>query len=100
MRGMIKDAAAEGFGEYRTHHLLADQVAATYNWNNNSMMRFFEKMKDNLDPNGILAPGKNGIWPAKYRGKGWELGEDDLGTRTQGLEVSHSTSKAYQQPKL
>lgn len=21
-----------------------------------------------LDPNGILAPGKQGIWPARYRG--------------------------------
>jgi len=31
MRGMIKDAAAEGSGEYRTHLVLPDQVAATYN---------------------------------------------------------------------
>ncbi|KAJ9149489.1 putative Alpha methylacyl-CoA racemase [Pleurostoma richardsiae] len=100
MRGMIKDAAAEGFGEYRTHHLFADQVAATYNWNNSAMMRFFERVKDTLDPNGILAPGKNGIWPAKYRGNGWELGEGDLGVRTQGLEVAHSTSEDRKQSRL
>lgn len=92
MRGMIKDAAAEGFGEYRTHLLLQDQVAGVYNWNNSSMMRFQEMLKDTLDPNGILAPGKSGIWPKKYRGKGWELGEGDLDSRSEGQAVSHTTN--------
>ncbi|OQV05102.1 FAD binding domain-containing protein [Cladophialophora immunda] len=91
MRGMIKDAAAEGFGEYRTHLLLQDQVAGVYNWNNSSMMRFQEMLKDTLDPNGILAPGKSGIWPKKYREKGWELGEGDLDSRSEGHAVSHNT---------
>ncbi|KAI1618243.1 vanillyl-alcohol oxidase [Exophiala viscosa] len=91
MRGMIKDAAAEGFGEYRTHLLLQDQVAATYNWNNSSLLRFQELLKDTLDPNGILAPGRSGIWPKKYRGKGWELGAGDLESPSEGDEVSHKT---------
>ncbi|KAJ9493574.1 hypothetical protein H2202_010948 [Exophiala xenobiotica] len=91
MRGMIKDAAAEGFGEYRTHLLFQDQVAATYNWNNNSLLRFQELLKDSLDPNGILAPGRSGIWPKKYRGKGWELRGDDLESRTEGEECVLST---------
>lgn len=94
MRGMIKDAAEAGFGEYRTHLLLSDQVAGTYSWNNNALMRFHESIKDTLDPNGILAPGRNGIWPRKYRNKGWELGENDLEPRTQGLDVSHKTRAA------
>lgn len=90
MRAMISDAAAEGFGEYRTHLLLQDQVAATYNYNNNALMKFHEQLKDSLDPNGILAPGKNGIWPRKYRGKGWELGADDM-HRSEGEAVQHKT---------
>ncbi|KAI2617187.1 vanillyl alcohol oxidase [Hypoxylon sp. NC1633] len=78
MREMIAECAALGFGEYRTHLLFADQVAATYNWNGSALMRFNESIKDVLDPNGILAPGRNGIWPKRFRGKGWELGFDDI----------------------
>ena len=73
MRGLVKDAADAGFGEYRTHILLMDQVAGTYNWNDGALLKFHEKIKDALDPQGILAPGRSGIWPARYRGRGWEL---------------------------
>jgi len=38
-------------------------------------------IKDALDPNGILAPGRNGIWPRDYRGKGWELAGEDAEVR-------------------
>ena len=35
MRELISEAAKMGYGEYRTHLVLQDQVARTYNWNNN-----------------------------------------------------------------
>jgi hypothetical protein len=35
LRELISEAAKMGYGEYRTHLVLQDQVAATYNWNNN-----------------------------------------------------------------
>ena len=69
VRLLIDEAAAEGYGEYRTHLAFMDQIAATYNYNNNSLMRLNERIKDALDPNGILAPGKSGIWPKHLRGK-------------------------------
>ena len=31
------------------------------------MRRFNETLKDAIDPNGILAPGKSGIWPKRLR---------------------------------
>ncbi|KAL1992451.1 hypothetical protein VTN49DRAFT_4483 [Thermomyces lanuginosus] len=73
IRKMIDECAEAGYGEYRTHILLADQVMHTYSWNGKSLLRFHEQIKDALDPKGILAPGRNGIWPRKYRGQGWEL---------------------------
>ena len=79
MREMIAEAAGEGFGEYRTHVLFQDMVASTYSWGGNALMRFNETIKDALDPNGILAPGRNGIWPRRFRGKGWEI----LGTEVE-----------------
>lgn len=82
MREMITECAKKGFGEYRTHILFADQIARTYSWGDQALLRLNETIKDALDPNGILAPGKNGIWPKSYRGKGWELGENDLTMKT------------------
>jgi 4-cresol dehydrogenase (hydroxylating) len=66
-RLLVKEAAAEGYGEYRTHLSFMDDVAATYNFGGNSLLKLNEAVKDALDPNGILAPGKQGIWPRTLR---------------------------------
>lgn len=73
LRAMVDDAAALGYGEYRTHLALMDQVAGTYGWGGGALAKFNDRVKDCLDPNGILAPGRCGIWPARYRGRGWEM---------------------------
>jgi 4-cresol dehydrogenase (hydroxylating) len=44
-----------------------DDVADSYDFNHNALRKLNERMKDALDPNGILAPGRNGIWPKAYR---------------------------------
>lgn len=58
VRELIDECAALGWGEYRTHLALMDQIAGTYNFNDNALMKFSETLKDAIDPNGILAPGK------------------------------------------
>ncbi len=66
---LVADARAKGYGEYRTHIEYMDLVASTYDFNHHALRRLNERVKDALDPNGIIAPGKNGIWPANRRGK-------------------------------
>ena len=64
---MVREAAEAGYGEYRTHISFMDQVAKTYSWNDHAQLKFQQTLKDALDPKGILSPGKQGIWPARYR---------------------------------
>ena len=64
---LVSEAAKEGYGEYRAHLDFMDLAAEQYSFNGHAYMRFAETIKDALDPNGILSPGKQGIWPRSYR---------------------------------
>jgi hypothetical protein len=55
-----------------------DQIAATYNFNDNAQMKLNETIKNALDPKGILAPGKNGIWPQSYVKEEWVIKSDGV----------------------
>jgi 4-cresol dehydrogenase (hydroxylating) len=65
---IVVEGAAAGFGEYRAHLEYMDLAADTYGFNDHAYKRFVTKIKDAVDPQGILAPGKQSIWPAAYRG--------------------------------
>lgn len=62
---LVIEAEREGYGEYRTHLDYMDAIAATYGWNDGALYRTNEALKDVLDPDGILSPGKSGIWPGR-----------------------------------
>ena len=64
---LIRDTHQAGFGEYRTHIDYMDAVALTFDFNGHAMSQLNEKLKDALDPAGIIAPGKQGIWPARFK---------------------------------
>jgi (+)-pinoresinol hydroxylase len=64
---LIRVAAEHGWGEYRTHTAFMETVASTYSFNNHALLHFHETVKDAIDPNGILSPGKCGIWPKHMR---------------------------------
>lgn len=85
---LISDCAKEGYGEYRTHLAFQDRVMQTYNWNDGALLKLFEQLKDTLDPNGILAPGKSGVWPKHMREKGYEISK----TRVRS-DPSHNLSR-------
>ncbi|MGH1554662.1 FAD-linked oxidase C-terminal domain-containing protein [Streptomyces sp. L7] len=59
--------ADAGYGLYRTHVHFMDDVMDTYSYNDHVMRRFLETIKDAVDKNGILSPGKSGIWPRPLR---------------------------------
>jgi 4-cresol dehydrogenase (hydroxylating) len=64
---LVEVSAENGWAEYRTHIAFMDKVAEMYSFNDHAMRRFHETLKDAVDPNGILSPGKSGIWPRRLR---------------------------------
>ena len=65
---LVQVAADEGWQEYRTPSFFQTEVMdMTAGFNDHALMRFFETLKDAVDPNGILSAGRYGIWPAHLR---------------------------------
>jgi 4-cresol dehydrogenase (hydroxylating) len=64
---LVDDSRRLGYPEYRTHLDFMDVVAGTFDFGGHALLRLNERLKDLLDPNGILAPGKQGVWPRRYR---------------------------------
>ncbi|MFS8606945.1 MAG: FAD-binding oxidoreductase [Gammaproteobacteria bacterium] len=63
---LIRVGAENGFGDYRAPPMYQDLVSSTYSFGGNALRRFHETLKDAIDPNGILAPGRGGVWPSAY----------------------------------
>ena len=59
--------AEHGWGEYRSSIGFMDAAAASFDFNYGAQRRLHERLKDALDPNGVLMPGKYGIWPRDRR---------------------------------
>jgi 4-cresol dehydrogenase (hydroxylating) len=58
--------ASMGHGSPRAHLAFMDDTAATFKRGDDALMRSCEAVKDVLDGQGVLAPGKSGLWPGRY----------------------------------
>jgi len=64
---LLDRIAENGMATYRTAPAFQDRAISKFSYNDNSLLRFQEKLKDGIDPNGIISPGRYGIWPANMR---------------------------------
>jgi 4-cresol dehydrogenase (hydroxylating) len=64
---MVEELADQGYLPYRTNLQHMDLVADKFSFNDHAYRRLVETIKDAVDPAGILAPGKQGIWPKHLR---------------------------------
>ncbi|MCS5480055.1 FAD-binding oxidoreductase [Corynebacterium sp. YIM 101645] len=63
---LIRESAAMGYGEYRGHLEFMDLIGDQFDFNDNASRRLNEKIKNALDPAGILSPGRQGIWGGEF----------------------------------
>jgi hypothetical protein len=61
-RNLVEDAVKQGYSEYRTHVDYMDIIAQHFNFNNGALRKYVRTLKDVFDPNGVISPGKSGIW--------------------------------------
>lgn len=64
---LVRNAAQQGYVSYRSHVALMDLIAEQFGFNDHALRRLTETVKDALDPHGVLSPGKQGIWPSRFR---------------------------------
>jgi len=65
---LIAVGGEHGWGEYRTAPVFQKSVMDVYSFNDHALQRFHETLKDAIDPNGIMSPGRYAIWPKHLRG--------------------------------
>ena len=65
-RRLITELGKLGFGDSRPHLEFMDLAAAEYSFNDNIYRRVATQIKDALDPDGVLSPGRHGIWPSTF----------------------------------
>jgi 4-cresol dehydrogenase (hydroxylating) len=58
---LVEISTARGWGEYRTAPAFYDRIMGTYSFNDHALREFLETIKDAVDPNGIMSPGRYAI---------------------------------------
>ena len=61
IRELVAVSAERGWGEYRTAPAFYALIMGTYSYNDHALREFLETIKDAVDPNGIMSPGRYAI---------------------------------------
>jgi len=61
IRELVAVSAERGWGEYRTAPAFYDLIMGVYSFNDHALREFLETIKDAVDPNGIMSPGRYAI---------------------------------------
>ncbi len=61
IRELVAISAERGWGEYRTAPAFYDLIMGVYSYNDHALREFLETIKDAVDPNGIMSPGRYAI---------------------------------------
>ncbi len=67
VRHLCDEVAKWGCAPYRSHVALVDHVQGKFAEHDGAMAKFYTKLKDALDPAGVLAPGNHGIWASAQK---------------------------------
>lgn len=60
---LVTELGELGYGEYRAHLNFMDAAQAEFSFGDHAYRRFVEALKSAVDPQGIVMPGRHGIWP-------------------------------------
>jgi 4-cresol dehydrogenase (hydroxylating) len=63
IRELVALSAERGWGEYRTAPAFYDLIMSVYSFNDHALREFLETIKEAVDPNGIMSPGRYAIRP-------------------------------------
>lgn len=66
VRHLCDEVAKWGCAPYRSHVALVDHVQGKFAANDHAMARLYTRLKDALDPQGLLSPGNHGIWSGHH----------------------------------
>ena len=69
LNALLVKAGEHGWGEYRAGPYFQDAVAEQYSFNNHILRRFNERLKNAVDPNGIISPARGGVARLRFESR-------------------------------
>jgi 4-cresol dehydrogenase (hydroxylating) len=64
---LVRSCTDHGWPIYRIHAHFQKLGMQMFGWNGGALHRLHETLKDAIDPNGIVSPGRYDIWPKRLR---------------------------------